>query len=348
MRAIADTVTQELLNISREIENVLIYSRIDELPETLIDILAYDMHVDWYDYSFPLDVKRNILKNSVKVHKRMGTKYAVEKALSALYPQSKVTEWFEYGGEPGNFRIYIDITDNYELTDKKRLIKVINTYKRLSAHLEELYYEIKNIARQEVTYNERIKIISGFYPRYNVIPFFLNGRTRLDGTYYLNGYLSGETLDFYPVTLRMIAGADWRAGNSGMAPAQLYLRPWVQLEIGNDADLRIWSAARAKAQITISRLFLQGSANAGTQISSQLMMQGTAEEDIKTETLPQLIADAEMEISQESALQMRTSVGENCKVDGSLVVEKDLWRLNGSVMLDGSRILDAEIYTEEI
>ena len=79
-RAIAEAVTREALTVSGEIENVLINP-------------AYDMHVDWYDYSFPLKVKRDILKGSVKVHKKMGTKYAVEKALGALYPQSEVEEW---------------------------------------------------------------------------------------------------------------------------------------------------------------------------------------------------------------------------------------------------------------
>ena len=43
-----------------------------KLSEELIDILAYDMHVDWYDYSYPVDMKREIVKNSVKVHKKNG------------------------------------------------------------------------------------------------------------------------------------------------------------------------------------------------------------------------------------------------------------------------------------
>ena len=80
IRAVAEAVAKEALEVSGGIENVLVYHRIDELPEALVDILAYDMHVDWYDYSFPLKVKRDILKGSVKVHKKMGTKYAVEKA----------------------------------------------------------------------------------------------------------------------------------------------------------------------------------------------------------------------------------------------------------------------------
>ena len=112
MIALAKAAAKELLEVSGAVEDVLIYSRIDELPEELIDILAYDMHVDWYDFSYPLAAKRDLLKSSVRVHKKMGTKYAVEKALSALYPESEVEEWFEYEGEPGHFHIVCDVTDS--------------------------------------------------------------------------------------------------------------------------------------------------------------------------------------------------------------------------------------------
>lgn len=141
MRAIAAAVTKEALTVSREIENVLIYSRIDELPEALIDILAYDMHVDWYDYSFPLEVKRDILKGSVNVHKKMGTKYAVEKALGALYPQSEVEEWFQYEGQPHHFHIICDVTENRVTASFQEIINAVMMYKRLSSHLDEVVYQ---------------------------------------------------------------------------------------------------------------------------------------------------------------------------------------------------------------
>ena len=140
-RAIAEAVTREALTVSGEIENVLIYSRIDELPEALIDILAYDMHVDWYDYSFPLKVKRDILKGSVKVHKKMGTKYAVEKALGALYPQSEVEEWYQYEGEPHHFHIVCDVTENRVTASFQEIVKAVMMYKRLSSHLDEVVYQ---------------------------------------------------------------------------------------------------------------------------------------------------------------------------------------------------------------
>lgn len=137
VKALAAAVTEQMLGVSAEIDNVLIYSRIDELPEELIDILAFDMHVDWYDYSYPLEVKRNILKSSVKVHKKMGTKYAVEKALRAFYPESKVEEWFEYGGRPYTFRIKAVIS-SLGMTENiaKQLIKKMWFYKNLRSHCE--------------------------------------------------------------------------------------------------------------------------------------------------------------------------------------------------------------------
>ena len=138
MIALAKAVTNELVAVSGEIKNVLIYSRIDDLPEWLVDILAYDFHIDWYDYSYSLDVKRNLVKNSVMVHKKMGTKYAVENVLRSLYPQSRIEEWFEYGGSPYCFRIIVNVDNRKCEIDINKIINSINMYKRLSAHLESI------------------------------------------------------------------------------------------------------------------------------------------------------------------------------------------------------------------
>ena len=141
MIALAKAAADELLQVSGAVENVLIYSRIDELPEELVDILAYDMHVDWYDFSYPLAAKRDLLKSSVRVHKKMGTKYAIEKALSALYPESEVEEWFEYEGEPGHFHIVCDVTNSRITASYSDIVRAVRLYKRLSAHMDEVVYQ---------------------------------------------------------------------------------------------------------------------------------------------------------------------------------------------------------------
>lgn len=139
--AIAKATTSKLLDISNLLENVLIYTNIDNLPEGIVDILAYDMHVDWYDETYPLDVKREVVKSSVIVHKKMGTKYAVEKALRAVHPDSSIEEWFEYNGNPFCFRIICDTTKSKIEASYEDIVNTVKMYKRLSAHPESVTYQ---------------------------------------------------------------------------------------------------------------------------------------------------------------------------------------------------------------
>lgn len=143
MVALARTLAAQLLDISGHINDVLIYSNFDHLPEDLVDILAYDMHVDWYEYSYPLTVKRNLVRDSVKVHKKMGTKYAVETALGGLWPKSEVEEWYQYGGEPHHFRVVCDVTENRITASWQQLVNAVKMYKRLSSHLDSVVYQAR-------------------------------------------------------------------------------------------------------------------------------------------------------------------------------------------------------------
>lgn len=141
MQALSQVIAGELQENARMICNNIIYARIDELPEKLLDILAYDLHIDWYDYDYPVEVKRDLIKTSVKVHKKLGTVYAVETALGALHPRSEIEEWFDYGGEPFYFRIVLDVSQSRVRADSSKIIRTVKMYKRLTAHIEGLYYQ---------------------------------------------------------------------------------------------------------------------------------------------------------------------------------------------------------------
>lgn len=141
MRALSQVVAEELQENARLIRSNVIYARIDELPERLLDILAYDLHVDWYDYDYPVGIKREIIRTSVRVHKKMGTRYAVESVLHALHPGSRIEEWFEYGGMHHCFRLVINADSREHEIDLDKIIRSINLYKRLTAHLESVNLE---------------------------------------------------------------------------------------------------------------------------------------------------------------------------------------------------------------
>lgn len=141
MLALANVIAAELQKNAVDSRLATIYARIDELDECILDILAYDLHVDWYNYYDPVSAKRAVIKSSVKVHKRLGTKYAVETALGALHPGTYIEEWFQYGGDPHYFRVVLDVTNSRVAASHSRIIKEINFYKRLTSKLESLIYQ---------------------------------------------------------------------------------------------------------------------------------------------------------------------------------------------------------------
>jgi len=97
----------ELQEITDAIDEVLIMTRIAELPEYIVDLLAWQLHVDFYDpLEMSLDQKRALVKNSLIWHRYKGTKYVLEEMIRTLFLDDfKIEEWFEYGGKPYFFRL---------------------------------------------------------------------------------------------------------------------------------------------------------------------------------------------------------------------------------------------------
>ena len=141
MRAVATAVADILAARPDEIGRLKIYAQIDAMSEELLDILAVDFKVDWYDFDFTLEEKRQTIKDSWFVHRRLGTKGAVERALSAIYDGSKVLEWFTYNGDPYHFKLIIPV-DETTLDPKKHgtVLSLIDFYKNLRSVLDDIEY----------------------------------------------------------------------------------------------------------------------------------------------------------------------------------------------------------------
>lgn len=153
LAALASSIAEKLAQRREEIRRVAIYSRIDDLPEDLLDILAHDFKVDWYNPDYPIEAKRSLLKSCWSVHRRLGTKGAIVTALSGIYPGSTVEEWFEYGGEPYFFRVVLDVTDQFMDISHEEIVRTIDIYKSLRSQLEEdaIYYRSRNVFRIRTT-----------------------------------------------------------------------------------------------------------------------------------------------------------------------------------------------------
>ena len=136
IRDLAEVLDVKLQEINAMSELILLYPRIDELPENLIDALAEQFHVDFYDASMSLQQKRTVVKNSIAWHRRKGTPSVVEEMVQTVFESAHVEEWFEYGGKPYFFRVTLITAP---LTDKAvldRLVDAINKTKNVRSWLE--------------------------------------------------------------------------------------------------------------------------------------------------------------------------------------------------------------------
>lgn len=115
----------------------MVFSNLDNLPESWLDELANDTHIDFYDRSLPVESKRNLVRQSIPMHRKKGTPWAVEELVRIVFGEGRVEEWFEYGGEPYHFRVY---SANHLATpeDAKRFMAALASVKNLRSVLDDI------------------------------------------------------------------------------------------------------------------------------------------------------------------------------------------------------------------
>lgn len=134
-------VAEMFEGLTAEISLISMYAAADTLPERLLDILAADFKIDWWDPELSVEEKRRVFKDNWKVHRTIGTAGAVEQAISAIYPDTTVEEWFDYEGEPYHFRLRINVTNETINSDRmQRVLKRLKYYKNLRSWNDGIYY----------------------------------------------------------------------------------------------------------------------------------------------------------------------------------------------------------------
>ena len=137
VREIAEVIDKGLRQYNSIIPRVLIYPVIDTLSSELVDTLAVQLHCDFYDYTLSLEKRREIVKQSIAWHRIKGTRGAVEQAVSAVFGDVKIEEWYEYGGRPYTFRVTVEgegaFDENHGID---LLMKVIEATKNKRSWLE--------------------------------------------------------------------------------------------------------------------------------------------------------------------------------------------------------------------
>lgn len=138
---IGETSDRYLHDIFEKLQCILLLPNLNVLPEEIIDSLAWQYHVDFYELDMPIAKKRDMVREAIYWHRIKGTPAAVEKVVTAVFRSATVQENWEYGGDPYYFRV-ADVSE--PLTDPDtitRLVTAINSAKNTRSWLEGIEFK---------------------------------------------------------------------------------------------------------------------------------------------------------------------------------------------------------------
>lgn len=198
IKMLADAFDETLRKIINKIPDVaiipnLVLDRI--VSEILIDLLAWQFHVDFYDPSFPIEIKRELVLKSLDWHFRKGTPSVVEEIISTVFSKAIIQEWYEYKGLPYRFRIATDEQIPDEET-RNKLYRAINSVKNTRSFLDStvqlVYFIEKVILNEQHEMEMRTKTLVDNFSSAGRLR--RNGRFKRDGTF-VNTELEGFFID---------------------------------------------------------------------------------------------------------------------------------------------------------
>ncbi len=134
--ALGRVMASAMVRLMGETDLTRIYANIGALPEALLDILAYDFKIDWWDPNYPVETKRALFQDGWRVHRLLGTPEAVNLVIRAVFGEGRMTDWYEYGGEPYHFRVEANNTGVAGDDWIGYFMRLLATVKRLTSCLD--------------------------------------------------------------------------------------------------------------------------------------------------------------------------------------------------------------------
>lgn len=154
VRCLSYAIQKEQQRLLRLIEKTKVQTMVDDLDEQILDVLAVELRSMYYTQDMPINIKRNIIKNTLLWHKKAGTPNAVAELIRIAFNSKTgdVVEWFNFEkneifeddiGEPGTFDI---VTDRLTENAVDYFLSVIHKVKNTRSHLRyvRVYWEIES------------------------------------------------------------------------------------------------------------------------------------------------------------------------------------------------------------
>lgn len=156
--ALADAFEIQMRELYGEIKEKHNLQNIDGIEEKLLDYIAFERHVDFYEYDTSIKRKRELIKRAARHHRKKGTAWAVEDVVKVFYKNARVTEWWEFDGDPYHFNIEVTAAGAVGESGKNardQIIKMVRAVKNERSWLEAFLLDIgeDTIELHDITYH---------------------------------------------------------------------------------------------------------------------------------------------------------------------------------------------------
>ena len=121
------------------IPSIRTWDEIDRMSEAELDELAWELDVDWYDSGMSLREKRETLKLAQQIKRKRGTKWAVERLISAYFGEGYVMEWYEMYGTPYTF-VALTTNTHTDAHNFEKFVEAVKAAKNARSHLAGVFY----------------------------------------------------------------------------------------------------------------------------------------------------------------------------------------------------------------
>ena len=144
---ICEAIEKEMQAVNRATGYCLLLPRLDELSEALLDELAWEYHVDFYDQTLPIEQKREMVRQAIESHRKKGTAAVVRNVVSIILQDGRVEEWFQYGGEPYHFRVILIMGPMASEETIQKLVDTVYAVKNVRSWLDYVQFHRESEGR---------------------------------------------------------------------------------------------------------------------------------------------------------------------------------------------------------
>lgn len=134
--ALSKAMNQLIGEPGKRLSSIRTWDKIDELNEAECDELAWELDIDWYDSTgMTLEEKRATIKLAQQIKRKRGTKWAVERLISAYFGEGYVVEWYDMDGlVPYTF---VALTTNTNITAENygKFVEAVKAAKNERSHI---------------------------------------------------------------------------------------------------------------------------------------------------------------------------------------------------------------------